>query len=80
MMHDKILFVDDDPKILSTFRRLLHRKYEVDTAIGPIAGLRQLNKFGPYAVVVADMKMPEMDGIDFLNRVKDFSRTQFGLC
>ena len=71
-MHDKILFVDDDPKILSTFRRLLHGKYTVDTAIGPIAGLRQLNKFGPYAVVVADMKMPEMNGIDFLNRVKDF--------
>ncbi|WP_462325328.1 HD domain-containing phosphohydrolase [Desulfoplanes sp.] len=71
MEKKKILFVDDDTNILSTFKRIFRSKYIVDTAVGPVNGLHKLNAFGPYCVVVADMKMPKMDGIEFLHRVKE---------
>ncbi len=67
----KVLFVDDDPNILEGFKRTLRKNYNIDTASGPLEGLKIINDKGPYAVVVADLKMPEMDGIEFLGRVKD---------
>lgn len=33
-MADKILFVDDEPAVLDGYRRMLHREFEVDTAVG----------------------------------------------
>lgn len=71
MGSEKVLFVDDDTNLLDTFKRVLRGKFEVDTADGPVKGMHKLNKSGPFAVVVADMKMPQMDGIEFLKRVKE---------
>jgi response regulator RpfG family c-di-GMP phosphodiesterase len=70
-MKPKILFVDDDPNILSGFNRQLHTRFDVDTALGGEEGLVALNSRGPYAVIVADMRMPGMDGIQLLTRVKE---------
>jgi response regulator RpfG family c-di-GMP phosphodiesterase len=70
MLMEKILFVDDDINILETFTRILRKKFNVDIATGSMEGLQKLNKSGPYAVVVADMKMPKMNGIVFLSHVK----------
>lgn len=67
---EKILFVDDEPNILDTFRRALRKRYEVETAQGPEAGLAMVRDQGPFAVVVADLKMPGMDGIELLARVQ----------
>ncbi|MBT8763853.1 response regulator [Desulfohalobiaceae bacterium Ax17] len=72
MNKEKILFVDDDVNILDGFRRSLQRQFQVETAVGPIQGLKMFNDFGPFAVVVADLKMPKMDGIEFLTRIKEF--------
>jgi response regulator RpfG family c-di-GMP phosphodiesterase len=66
----KILFVDDEPNILAAFQRQLHKHFQVDTAAGPAAGLAALQNWREYAVVVADMQMPEMNGVDFLVKVK----------
>jgi response regulator RpfG family c-di-GMP phosphodiesterase len=66
----KILFVDDEPNILAAFQRQLHKHFQVDTATGPAAGLAALQNWREYAVVVADMQMPEMNGVDFLVKVK----------
>jgi response regulator RpfG family c-di-GMP phosphodiesterase len=66
----KILFVDDEPNILAAFQRQLHKQFQVDTAAGAAAGLTMLQNWRDYAVVVADMQMPEMNGVDFLVRVK----------
>ena len=66
----KILFVDDEPNILAAFQRQLHKHFHVDTATGPAAGLAALQNWREYAVVVADMQMPEMNGVDFLVKVK----------
>ncbi len=67
---EKILFVDDDPNILAALQRQLRKDYAVDTAVGGAAGLETIDRNGPYAVVVSDMQMPEMSGLELLKRVE----------
>jgi response regulator RpfG family c-di-GMP phosphodiesterase len=68
---EKILFVDDDPNILNAFKRQLRKQYQLTTASSGREGLELIRLEGPFSVVVADMRMPEMDGITFLKRVKE---------
>ncbi len=70
-MAERILFVDDDPNILAGFRRQLHKLYDVSTAESGQAGLDLIVDGTPFALVVADMNMPGMDGIQFLRQVKE---------
>ena len=67
----KILFVDDEPNVLSAFQRQLQNQFLIETALGPEAGLAALKDWQNYSVVVADMRMPGMDGVEFLSRIKD---------
>jgi len=69
-MTEKILFVDDDTNILSGFQRYLRKQYSVDIAPGGAAGIKAIQSQGPYAVVVSDMRMPEIDGVQFLSQVR----------
>ena len=66
MKTSRILFVDDDPNVLSAYQRTLRKRYTLDTASSGDAGLALMEKDGPYAVIVADMQMPGMNGVDFL--------------
>lgn len=70
-MSDKILFVDDEPAVLDGYRRLLGRELSIETAVGGALGLTAIADSGPFAVVVSDMRMPQMDGAQFLTRVRD---------
>lgn len=70
-MKSKVLFVDDEVNILDSFRAGLRKEYDVDTALGPQEGLKRIQEAGPFGVVVSDLKMPGMDGIDFLIQVKE---------
>jgi response regulator RpfG family c-di-GMP phosphodiesterase len=69
----KVLFVDDDENVLDSFRRNLRGQFQVDTAPGGAQGLEAMAARGPYAVVVADMRMPGMDGIAFLQRARELA-------
>ncbi len=69
----RILFVDDEVNLLEGLRRTLRRKYDVATADGGAAGLRLIREEGPFAVVVSDYRMPEMTGVEFLERVRETS-------
>lgn len=69
----RVLFVDDEQNILDTFRASLRKRYKVGTALGPVEGLEKIKTSGPYAVVVSDLKMPDMDGITFLTKVQEIS-------
>ncbi len=69
-MTDKILFVDDESVLLQGYERLLRKDFQVSTAAGGAAGLAMLQREGPFAVVISDMRMPEMDGVEFLTRAR----------
>jgi response regulator RpfG family c-di-GMP phosphodiesterase len=65
-----VLFVDDEPAVLDVYQGLLHREFEVEVAVGSTVALRMLEIRGPYAVVVSDMRMPDMNGIELLGKVR----------
>jgi response regulator RpfG family c-di-GMP phosphodiesterase len=69
-MSERILCVDDEPKVLSAFQRQLHEQFEITTATGGAEALKTIASSGPFAVVVSDLRMPGMDGIHFLSEVK----------
>ncbi len=70
-MAEKILFVDDEPNILQSIQRQLRGRFTLQTACGGDEALRILKEEGPYAVIVSDMRMPGMNGVELLTRVKD---------
>ncbi|HVP09609.1 MAG TPA: HD domain-containing phosphohydrolase [Phycisphaerae bacterium] len=62
----KILCIDDEPNVLSGIQRQLRGAYDVAIAIGAKAGLETLQTEGPFAVIISDYMMPEMNGIEVL--------------
>jgi len=69
-MPEKIMFVDDDVNLLEAYKRQMEMRYEVHTATSGQAGLDLLKTVAPFAVIIADMRMPEMDGLQFLKQVR----------
>lgn len=70
-MH-RILFVDDEPKVLAGLRRTLHRlrdDWDMRFVGGGEEALAALNE-APYDVIVTDMRMPQMDGAQLLERIQ----------
>lgn len=65
-----VLLVDDDPLVLDALAPHFRRQYEVRLARGAQEGLRILEESGA-TVVVADMRMPVMDGATFLGLVSE---------
>ncbi len=72
-MKPRVLFVDDEANILESFKLSLRKFFEVETALGPGAGLKAVAGQGPFPVVVSDLRMPRMDGIEFLAQVKEIA-------
>src|SRR3954462_8193234 len=72
-MRMKILCVDDDPHILAAHQRNFRKQFTIDTALGGQLGLDTMAAQGPYAVVVADMQMPGMNGVQFLTKAEALS-------
>jgi response regulator RpfG family c-di-GMP phosphodiesterase len=69
-MSERILLVDDEPSILQGYQRLLRNEFKLETATNGEEALQAFSMNGPFAVVVSDMRMPGMDGIQFLGKVK----------
>ncbi|MDQ3818404.1 MAG: response regulator [Acidobacteriota bacterium] len=68
-----ILFVDDEPRVLEGLERMLHsmrHEWEMAFAEGGASALETL-KAKPFDVVVTDMRMPGMDGPQFLREVRE---------
>jgi len=70
-MNEKVLFVDDDANLLASCERSFRRKFNLETALGGEAALEKIATRGPYAVVVSDRQMPQMDGITLLSLVRE---------
>ncbi|WP_051261356.1 HD domain-containing phosphohydrolase [Desulfovibrio inopinatus] len=69
-MKEKILFVDDEPRVLKAIQRNLRKKFDVEIAIGAHEALQCIASKGPFAVIVSDLSMPDMDGIEFFERLR----------
>jgi DNA-binding NtrC family response regulator len=69
-MLETILIVDDESSVLEGYQRIFRNEFQLDTAAGGAAALSALEATGPYAVVVSDMQMPEMDGAQLLATIK----------
>lgn len=70
-MTEKVLFVDDEEHILQSMKRQLRKRFDIHTASSGDLALQELKEQGPFAVIVSDMRMPGMDGIQLLTKVKD---------
>jgi len=69
-MTEKILIVDDEPNILKGYVRSLRKNFIVDTADSGQQALLKIKNNGSYAIIIADMKMPRMSGLELLSTVK----------
>jgi len=69
----RIIFVDDEPRVLDGIRRFLYpmrREWDMSFACsGPQA--LEIMAHDPFDVIVTDVRMPGMDGTELLARVRD---------
>lgn len=70
-MPEKILAVDDEPDMLKLLSMIIREKtpYEITTTNNPIEAL-ELAKKGGFDLVIADLKMPGLDGVELLEGIK----------
>jgi response regulator RpfG family c-di-GMP phosphodiesterase len=70
-MNQRVLFVDDEPNVLEGIQRTLRKQVELRTASSGAEALRLMREAGPFALVVSDMRMPAMNGAQFLAKVRE---------
>ena len=69
----KVLIVDDEKSIRKTLRDILEfEKYTVDEAVDGLECVVKI-KQNKYDVIVLDIKMPKMDGMDALERIQELA-------
>jgi DNA-binding NtrC family response regulator len=74
MSKARILIVDDEPDVLGFMQQLLEQKgYEVDIAAGGAEALILVAERAP-ALLITDLRMPTMDGIELLGRLREQQR------
>ncbi len=73
MQRSKILIVDDEENILSALKRLFRNEdYEILTAQSGEEALSTLEQ-QPVDLIISDLKMPNMNGIEFLAKAKEMN-------
>ncbi len=71
----KILVIDDERSIRNTLRDILeYEKYKVDDAEDGMIGLEKI-QINQYDVILCDIKMPKMDGLEVLNKALELTDT-----
>jgi DNA-binding NtrC family response regulator len=70
-MPERLLIVDDEPDMLKLLSMIIREKtpYDVTTTNNPIEALDFVKK-GGFDLIIADLKMPGLDGIELLDSVK----------
>ncbi|MFH1867459.1 MAG: response regulator [Candidatus Omnitrophota bacterium] len=71
----KILVVDDEPDIIKILKTFLTKMgFEVIDALGGERALEILDSNIDFDMLIVDMKMPKVKGIDVLRRMKDLNK------
>lgn len=69
---DRVLIVDDDENILFTLEDILRKKYAVEIAHNGKEALEVITEnSNQFDLIVLDLMMPEMNGFDFLKKIKN---------
>lgn len=68
-----VLLVDDEPLVLDGIQRQHGRRFTFKCARSGAAALELVRDAGPFAAVVSDYNMPEMNGVEFLSRMREVS-------
>jgi DNA-binding response OmpR family regulator len=69
-MARRVLLVDDELDIVYLVKVGLERNgFEVDSYVDPILALHNFKR-GTYQLLILDIKMPKMNGLDFLDKIK----------
>ena len=66
-----ILAVDDEPDMLGTYRSILKKKYSIIAASSGKEAIK-ICQVEPLSLVLLDIRMPKMDGIQVLKRIKEY--------
>lgn len=66
-----ILYVDDEPTNLLLFEINFSRNYNVLSAESGIEGLKKLEGNEDIIIVISDMNMPGMNGVEFIQKAKE---------
>jgi len=66
---DPILIIDDENDNLKALQRLLRTEYDITTTTSPFEALKLLQQ-NEYAVIISDQRMPEMTGVELLEKAK----------
>jgi diguanylate cyclase (GGDEF)-like protein len=69
----RIICVDDQQEMLDSLVRVLRNSFDVSTATNGQNAIHMLREQGPFAVLVADLKMPGMNGIELLTASKEIA-------
>ncbi|MCR5089768.1 MAG: response regulator transcription factor [Oscillospiraceae bacterium] len=69
----RILIVDDDPDIRDVLRLLLKQQYDTAEASGGREAITELQENPGTDLVILDVMMPEMDGIETCEKIREFS-------
>ena len=67
----KVLIVDDELELLLGLKRQLASQFDVTITISAREALETLESDGRFAVVISDMRMPQVNGIELLQQIKD---------
>ncbi len=70
-MAEKILIIDDEPDMLKLLSMILREKthYEITSTNNPVEAIEMAKK-GGFDLVISDLKMPGLDGIEIIEAVK----------
>ena len=69
-----VLMVDDEANVLSAYRRTLGRKFDLTCAASAKEGLALIEGGKAFAVVISDMTMPEVNGLEFIAAARTKNR------
>ncbi len=72
-LNRRILCVDDEQRVLEGLERTLFEHFEVTTESNPLRALEILRAGPDFAVVLSDMRMPELDGAGLLARAREIA-------